>query len=66
MQGHWLGCLYYAMAALNGFDRSQFRLNWVDAWVQQTNVNFDWLTSPGSYDYVVCFDKRLQVHEMYA
>lgn len=54
------------MAALNGFDRSQFRLNWVDAWVQQTNVNFDWLTSPGSYDYVVCFDKRLQVHEMYA
>eukprot|EP00892_Ulva_mutabilis_P004198 jgi/Ulvmu1/214/UM001_0218.1 len=59
--GHWLGCLYYGMAALSSFDTSHFRVNWVDAWVQQTNVNFDWLTSSGEYDYVVMLFKGFSV-----
>lgn len=53
LQGHWLGCMYYGLAAYHAFDQSLFRLNWVDAWVQQTDVDFSWLDSSPTYDYVV-------------
>lgn len=53
VQGHWIGCLYYGLAAYNAFDMSLFRLNWVDAWVQQSFSDFNWLESSATYDYVV-------------
>lgn len=45
--------MYYGMAAYYGFNRSDYGLNWVDAWIQMTNSNFDWLKSPASYDVIV-------------
>lgn len=53
LQGHWLGCIYFGMAAFSAFDTSLFQMNWVDAWIMATSVNFDWLTSSSTYDYVV-------------
>ena len=59
VQGHWLGCLFFALAAYHGFDSSRFRMNWVDAWVQQTYVRYSWQYSSAVYDYVVCIPMYL-------
>eukprot|EP00892_Ulva_mutabilis_P004253 jgi/Ulvmu1/219/UM001_0223.1 len=59
--GHWLGCTYFALAAYNRFESSMYRLNWVDAWVQQTFVKYSWLSSSAVYDYVVMLFKGFSV-----
>ena len=45
MQGHWLGCLYYALCVWFEFLDEQYVLNWVDAWAEQTFIDYDWRTS---------------------
>jgi hypothetical protein len=61
LQGHVLGCAYFGLSVLNEFMNQEFRLNWVDAWVQETFVNYDWRTSSELYDYVVMLFKGFSV-----
>lgn len=43
--GHWLGCSFYALSLWFQFTSEQYFLNWVDAWAEQTFVDYDWRTS---------------------
>lgn len=50
---HWLGCIFYYLAAHSGFSEKLYATNWISAWVEQTFVRFDWETSGPIFTYAV-------------
>lgn len=51
--GHWLGCVYYYLAAQSEFSVILAQMNWVDAWVRATFVDFNWVKASTGYQYAV-------------
>jgi hypothetical protein len=51
---HWLGCIFFYLAAQSVFSQTPFEENWVTAWVHQSFVHFDWETSGPVFTYAVC------------
>ena len=56
--GHWLGCLFYVLAAESHFSDEQFATSWVVGWVRDTFLLFSWRTASQTYQYAV----RLPAH----
>jgi hypothetical protein len=51
--GHWMGCIFYFLAAAEGFSDKHFAGSWVNVWAHQSHVQFDWRTATPLYSYLV-------------
>jgi hypothetical protein len=52
--GHWIGCIFFFVAAAQKFKVEGWNMNWVDILVRHTHVDYDWRTASIWHTYLVC------------
>jgi cytochrome b subunit of formate dehydrogenase len=54
---HWMGAIYFLLAAWSGFESSTLRMQWVTQWTRNNFVDFRWNTASQLYTYLALLFK---------